>query len=126
MIENILGMALTLIPEQTALLFRWISRETNEFGIDVDTFAHPVPLIGSIQPVDRSRYGYMGLNDSKSYIVIYSTEIARTVTNTENPDQVEYMGRRYRVMSAADWRVPAGYTGFMAVDIGGAHDTDGE
>ena len=118
MIEKILALAMTVIPQQQALLFRWVGRETNDIGFDVDTFAPPVPLTGSIQPVDRSRYGYMGLDASKSYIVIYSQQLAQPVTQTDNPDQVAYMGRRYRIMSAADWHAPADYTGFMAVDIG--------
>ena len=120
MIENILGLALTVIPTQEALLFRWQGREINAIGFDEDVFADPVPLTGSIQPIDRSRYGYMGLDASKGYVAVYCPDLVQGLTKTLNPDQIEYQGRRYRVMVDTDWSGPAGFTGVMAVDIGPA------
>lgn len=120
MIETILNLALSVVPRQEARLYRWHGRKTNAVGLDVDVFAAPVPLTGSIQPVDRSRYAFMGLDAARSYIAIYSSTRAEALTRTANPDQVEYLDRRYRIMNAADWQVPANYSGLMAVDIGPA------
>ncbi|MDL2313389.1 hypothetical protein LJC36_00235 [Desulfovibrio sp. OttesenSCG-928-C14] len=127
MIRNILGLAMTIIPKQEALLFRWTGRESNDLGLDVDTFDPPVPLKGSIQPVDRTRYAYLGLDASKKYISVYSTTLAGTVTKIKNPDQIEYQGSRWEVMADTDWHAPADYSGLLAVQINeGANDPDGE
>lgn len=120
MIQNILGLALTAIPVQQARLYRWKGRKTNDRGLDVNTFYLPEPLTGSIQPVDRKRYELYGLDSSKDYISIYSKSFASTVTHTENPDEVEYGGRRWRLVASADWHAPSDYSGMLAVDIGPA------
>ena len=121
MFANILGLALSVLPKQTALLYRWQGRgRSPATGQDVDVFGAPESLIGNIQPVDRTRYGYMGLDAAKSYIAIYASVPIADLSRDRNPDQIEYQGRRYRVMSAADWRSYAGFSGHLAVDIGPA------
>ncbi len=120
MIGNILGLALSLIPQESALLYRWQTRSENAVGFDVDGFGPPEPLAGRIQPVDRARYGYLGLDASKSYITIYSPTLMQDLTRDSNPDQIEYKGRRYRVMNRSDWTAYADFVGVMAVDIGPA------
>lgn len=122
MIETILPLAMTVLPKQTAKLYRWKDRSVNSRGLEEDVFETPVALAGSIQPVDRTRLAFFGLNEMQSYISIYTTEPLRAMTDTANPDQVEYAGRRYGVMSCADWQAPAGYTGILAVDIGPARE----
>lgn len=124
MIEGILALALSVLPAQTARLYRWTGKTRNDRGLEVDTFAEPAAITGSIQPVDRSRYVYFGLDAQKGYISIYSTAYVRDLTRTTNPDQVEYMGRRYRVVNRSDWHAPSDYNGVLAVDIGEAKDGD--
>lgn len=120
MINNILALAMTVIPKQQAQLYRWQGKVINSRGLEEDVFDTPVALVGSIQPVDRTRLAFFGLNEAQSYISIYTTEPLRALTDTTNPDQVEYEGRRYGIMSCADWQAPAGYTGVLAVEIGPA------
>lgn len=121
MIGNILGLALSVLPKQSALLYRWQGRgRSPATGHDIDVFGAPEGLIGNIQPIDRMRYGYMGLDATKSYIAIYTSMPIADLSREHNPDQIEYQGRRYRVMSAADWKSYAGFSGHLAVDIGPA------
>lgn len=130
MIRNIFGLASRLLPKQQALLFRWKGRELNERGLDVDAFEPPVIITGIIQAVDRSRYGYMGLDAAKSYIAVYATVPLADLTRTGNPDQLEYSGRRYRVLNRSEWTKTADYDGVLAMDIGPAteahHVSDGK
>lgn len=120
MLGNILSLALGVIPMKEAKLFRWIRRDKNEIGHLVDCFAPGTPLTGSIQPVDRTRYGYLGLDGSKSYITVYSPMLMQDLTRDANPDQIEYMGRRYKVINRSDWKGYADFTGVLAIDIGPA------
>lgn len=124
MLGNILSLALGVIPKKEALLYRWQKRETNKIGFDVDGFGPPEPLTGSIQPVDRTRYGYLGLDASKSYITIFSASPMQDLTRDSNPDQVEWNGRRWRIMNSSDWKAYADFIGVLAIDIGPA--TGGE
>lgn len=120
-IGNIFALAMSVIPQQSATLYRWQGRAVNERGLDVDAFGPPEALAGcSIQPVDRSRYGYFGLDAGKSYLTVYSAAKVGDLTRNENPDQIEYAGRRYRVMNRSEWHAPAGYNGMLIVDIGPA------
>jgi hypothetical protein len=120
LIGGILKTALSVIPRQEALLYRWTGRTTNTRGLHEDAFAPGEVISGSIQPVDRSRYGYFGLDASKGYITAYSDALISDLDRTRNPDQIEFAGRRYRVMGRADWHCPADFTGVLAEDIGPA------
>ena len=122
MMQGIFKMAMSVLPRQQARLFRWTGRETNARGLDVDAFAPPVTISGSIQAVDRSRYGYFGLDAAMSYITVYSDTPIQDLTRTENPDQLEYAGRRYRILNRSEWTGPADYDGVLAVDIGPAKE----
>lgn len=119
-VGNIFALAMGVVPRQAALLHRWQGRTTNDRGLDEDSFAPPEEITGSFQPVDRSRYGYFGLDASKSYLTVYSTAVADDLTRTTNPDQIVYQGRRYRIMSRSEWHAPADYNGMLIVDIGAA------
>jgi hypothetical protein len=123
LIGSILKTALSVIPRQEALLYRWTGRTTNARGLDEDAFAPPEILGGSIQPVDRSRYGYFGLDASKNYITAYAGDPIRVLTRVSNPDQIEYLGRRWRVMNGTDWHGPADFIGILAEDVGPADVT---
>lgn len=131
MIRSILKTAMSLIPKQSAVLYRWQGRITNDRGLDVDTYSPAESFTGSIQPVDRSKYEYMGLDATKGYITVYTTQIIVDLTRTHNPDHIEYGGRRYKVLNRSDWHSPADFNGLMAMDIGPAtgeesHASDGE
>jgi hypothetical protein len=120
MLDGILKAALSVIPKQEALLFRWTGKTENARGLYEDSFAAPEVITGSIQPVDRARYGYFGLDATKGYITVYSGALIRDLTRTNNPDQIEYKGRRYRVMNMTEWHGPADFAGVLAEDIGPA------
>jgi hypothetical protein len=125
LIGGILQTALSVIPKQEALLYRWLERRKNEAGLYEDSFAAPEVIRGSIQPVDRARYGYFGLDAAKGYITVYSDALIEDLTRTRNPDQIEYRGRRHRVMNRTEWHGPADFAGVLAEDIGPAGLQDG-
>ncbi|MDR2745588.1 MAG: hypothetical protein LBB66_10420 [Desulfovibrio sp.] len=120
LIAGILKTALSVLPKREALLFRWTGRTTNARGLHEDAFAPAEVISGSIQPVDRSRYGYFGLDGAKGYITVYADALISDLTRTGNPDQIEYRGRRYRVMNRTEWHETADFNGVLAEDIGPA------
>lgn len=118
--KNLLHTALSMVPKQTATLHRWKGRVQNDRLLEVDVYLDPVSITASIQPVDRSRFQYMGLDASKSFVAIYATQDVLALMQTGNPDVIDWMGRRYRVENRADWHGTADYTAALAVDIGPA------
>lgn len=124
--RNLFGMAMSVLPRQTAVLYRWQNRQTNAIGLDVDSYAAE-PLTGNIQAVDRARYDRLGLDAAKSYITVFTDTPIDDLTRTKNPDHIGWQGERYEVLNRAGWNVQAGFNGVMAVcigpDKGAAHGT---
>lgn len=118
--SNLLNMALTVIRPQTIQFFAFTGRATNAIGLDEATYAAPVAVRGSVQPVPRSQYQRMGLDYNKRYVNLYaSTDIDDLARDTAG-DQIEFNGRRYEIMGEDDWFPQDGWNGTLAVDIGAA------
>lgn len=116
--RNLFGMAMSVLPKQQAVLYRWQGRQTNAVGLDVDNYAPGENFTGSIQAVDRARYERLGLDAAKSYITVFTDVTIDDVTRTKNPDHIGWQGERYEILNRADWTVLAGFNGVMAVRIG--------
>ena len=116
--KNLFGMALSVLPKQTGTLYRWQSRIVNQIGLEVNDYGPGESLTGSFQAVDRARYEYLGLDASKTYIMIYADKAIDDTTRSRNPDQIAWQGERYEVVNRADWTALAGFNGVMAVLIG--------
>lgn len=114
---NLLNRALTVLPKQTVMYSAFASKVTNEIGLDVSTFAAAVPLVGSFQPVPRSKLQNMGLDYNKSYCQFYTSTHMRDLQRDMTGDQFTFAGTTYQVMSNTDWFNIDGWLGSLAVAI---------
>ncbi len=116
--QNLLNMALTIIKQQTLSYFMFVSRNLNLIGQDITTYASPINLVGSWQPVPRKLYEIYGLDLQRDYFTFYSSNNILDIQRDISGDQVEFMGKRYQVVSDNDWYQLDGWKGILCVNLG--------
>lgn len=115
---NLLNMALTVIQRQTITYYQYTGRSLNAIGQDVTTYAAPVDIVGSWQPIPRNLYEQFGLDLQKDYFNFYSSNNLLDVTRDVSGDQLVFMTKSYQVESATDWYQLDGWKGIICVDLG--------
>lgn len=115
--SDILAMALTVIDATTVRLYEFTGRSTTAAGMRVATFADPVDIVGSLQPVPRAMYQQLGLDFNKNYVTFYSSKSIKDVTRDRTGDQLEYDGKRWQVESSNDWLSVDGWNGVLCVQV---------
>ncbi len=114
---NVLSLALSVIGKQSIKYYRFIGRETNEIGIDINRYAPPEIIYASVQAVDRNLYQYLGLDFQKRYIRLYACVQLQDVARNRSSDQIEFSNQRYQLLSDADWFYIDGWDGALCVQI---------
>lgn len=115
--SNLLKQALRVIGRQTAQWYSPSGRVLNGIGLYVTTFADPVPVYGSFQPIPRNLFEQMGLEFDKDYVTFYVVNLVQDVARDKAPDEFVFAGNRYRVMTASDWNLVDGWNNPIAVKI---------
>lgn len=85
--SNILNMALGVIASQSLGYYAFVKRTNNKIGLYVDTYAEPLTVRGSIQPVARSTMVLQGLDLQKNYVNIF---ISRQVLDVNRDVSSDY------------------------------------
>ena len=120
--SNLLNVALTVIAAQTVMYLRELSRALNDIGQDVTTYALPVEIKGSFQPVPRKLYAQYGLDFQKSYFTLYSSTNIIDVGRDVSGDKIVFNGRLFQCESNNDWYSEDGWKGVLCVDIGSSNN----
>jgi|SRR5208337_260308 len=100
---NILSIALSAIGSQSMSYYQSLSRLTNDIGQWVTTYAPPIMLYGSIQPVPRKIYAQYGLDFQKSYFTIYVSKNIIDLQRDISADQIILGSDTYQCESSDDW-----------------------
>lgn len=114
-IPNLLNKALRLIPSQSVQWYQFVSSTTGGNGLDVSTFAVPVTVTGSFQPVPRNMYEQLGLELNKDYCNFFTSAAFGDLTRDIAGDEFVFAGDRYKVMSNTEWQPVNGWQSSMAV-----------
>ncbi len=114
---NALSLALSVIRKQRVEYHRFLGRETNDIGVDINKYAPPVPLYASVQAIDRNLYQYLGLDFQKRYIRLYACAELQDVARNRSSDQIEFNKQRYQLLSDADWFYIDGWDGALCVQV---------
>ena len=132
--SNLLSLALTVIASQPVNWFQFASQSDGPTGLNTVIYAAAQTVkIGSVQPVDRSRYEQLGLDRQKSYVTWFVPN-ANAQSIRSNPDgsgdviewPVNNAGvplsgaRRYQIVGDTPWTAVDGWTRVLGVDIGPA------
>lgn len=118
--SNLLAIALTVITPSEIALSRATGRVQNAVGEWVTTYAPQVPIEGSWQPVDQTKYESLGLDLTKKYFTFYASEVINSINRGESPDLCERNGRKYSTVGDVPWNDVDGWQSALFVDIGAA------
>ena len=119
---NLLNMALRVIQRQSITYYQFSGRTLNSVGQDVTTYAAPVTIFGSWQPIPRNLNEEWGLDLQKDYFTFFSSNNILDVTRDVSGDQLVFMTKRYQVESDTDWYQLDGWKGIICCDIGADND----
>ena len=119
--SNLLRQALKLIRPQVVRWYANTGQATNAVGYVVPSFAAGVEVqVASVQAVPLNRYQSMGLDFKRRYV---SAFIAADVIGLEReraPDEFEWSGRRFSVVTDVPWYAVDGWVEVVGVDTGPA------
>lgn len=114
---NLLNMALTVIAPQSAQYYADLSRATNAIGLDNTTYAAPVTVRASIQPVSRELVEQYGLDLQRTYITVYISQAVVDIDRDVSGDQIVFNGSKYNMLSDTKWQPLDGWTACICVKV---------
>jgi hypothetical protein len=117
--SNLLRLAMGPIARQKLQHRAYISRTINAAGDYVSTFADPVDITGSFQPVNRSLYQQLGLNLEKNYSTLYTQANVMPTERDREGDYVVFGGSTWQCNSEQDWRAVDGWRKLLCVEVPG-------
>jgi hypothetical protein len=114
---NLFLRAAALTGTSTIQWFSASGRASNGIGLDVVTFADPVPVRASVQPVPRSIMQQMGLDFNKEYVMVYAAQKMDDLARDRSGDQFQFSFYRYQILSNTEWHPVNGWNGSLAVKV---------
>lgn len=113
---NLLSMAARVIAMQTLQHQAFVSRTENAAGDTVSTFAAPVDIQGSVQPINKKLYQELGLNLSKNYVMLYTSAAVSPTGRDKEGDLVSFGGKTWQCESDQNWSAIDGFTKMLCVE----------
>ncbi len=114
---NLLGLALSVIGQQTVTVYKFLNRATNAAGLDVPAYAAGVAVQGSVQPIPQRNYEALGLDMLQTYVMFYTPYALIAVARDGSGDRFVYGGLHYLCESKTDWRQQDGWNAVIAVNV---------
>ena len=115
--SNLLRQAMGPIARQSLQWQAFVTRVVNETGDYVSTFADPVTITGSMQPVDRKLYQQLGLNLARNYCTLYTEADVRVTDREREGDLVTFDGKPWQAESDRNWRAVDGWRKILCVQV---------
>jgi hypothetical protein len=115
--QNLLNLAMTLLGRQSFQYYAYAARTPNAIGQDVTTYAAPVTLSGSVQPVPRTLYESFGLDFDRYYLTFYVAANVLDVARDISGDQMFFNGNTYQCVQKTDWFPQDGWTSILCVQV---------
>lgn len=114
--ENLLEIALGVIPGENFIYRRFLGTVENEIGLNVPQFAEPIEVTGSIQGVELDVYSQLGLDFQKNYRLVYASIDMKGIEEQEIPDRLEFYGLTWSVVKIVPWVKYNGWNGVLVVE----------
>lgn len=117
MFGNLLNQALSVIPKQTFIYYKFKSVTVNEQGIKQNEYEQPVTMQGSVQAISQDMYEKLGLDWSKKYISVHASIDMRNTDNDQPaPDKIVWNNKEYLITKATSWYMQDGWNKIVAVE----------
>ena len=115
--SNLLNMALGLISSQAVGWRAYVGKTINAAGFEVPTFAEPVTVYGSFQPVSDNMVQQLGLDMTKNYATFFASRNFGEVDRDKTGDRLIYAGRVYQIESKTPWHDQDGWDYVLCVEL---------
>lgn len=115
--SNLLNQALRLIAKQTFIYKAFSSRTANSIGMWVTTYAKPVSVKGSVQPISRVLMQVLGLDMQKNYVNIFIPQKVVDIERDVTSDQFVFNSRTYQVISITPWHLIDGWNQALCIEV---------
>ena len=115
--SNLLNMALGLISAQAIGWRQYQGKTRNPAGIEVATWAAPVIITGSFQPIDTTMLQRYGLDLSQEYATFYSSQGFTDPERDKTGDKLTYGSDVWQVKSKCPWLMQDGWTRVLCVRL---------
>lgn len=101
---NVLSAALKLIPKQNITYKKFLAVSSNELGNQVNVYASPVTVIGSIQPADNDTLYKLGIANTGDYFVCWLHGNALSIAELQSNDVIIGAdGQQYNIFNSETW-----------------------
>src|SRR5574344_769176 len=117
MFSNLQALASAAIPQQVVLHHRFIGNVTNDMGYKVSTYADPVEITGSFQPMSAQDAARLGLSFRQVNATLYTSAPIALTGEGAQPDRIEYSGKLYDVIGVTDFKVQDGWAQYVLVAV---------
>lgn len=114
MFGNLFNLATTVIPPETAQYIQFLGENVNETGISIPTYAEPISITASIQPLGDQAYKDLGLDFQKEYYTVYSNQRMHGLNEQSHPDKLVFHGKEFVVERTTYWNEYDGW-GYVLV-----------
>lgn len=117
---NLLAQALSTLPKSSVQWRRATGRELSARGQWVTTYADPVPLVGSMQPLSAKRLTDLGIDASRRYWEFWTKAPVVPVARGTSGDHLEWQGKTLQaeeVPGADDWLAMDGWQRLVLVEV---------
>lgn len=115
--SNLLAMAMGVVGQQSVQWLRFTGMTTNTAGQERPTWAAPVTILGSIQPVDANTLQNLGLDWTRNYVTFYAPVEFREIERDQSSDRIAYAGRTYQVVGKTAWFYQDGWDKVICVEV---------
>src|SRR5574344_1374867 len=117
MFSNLQALASAAIPQQVVLHHRFIGNVTNDMGYKVPTYADPVAIKGSFQPMTAQDAAKLGLSFRQVNATFYTSATIALTSQGSQPDRIEYGGKLYDVIGVTDFKAQDGWAQYVLVAV---------
>lgn len=114
---NLFNIATSLITQQRVSYYKNTGRTTNSIGLDVATYASPITIIGSFQPVAKRLYDQLGLDFGKNYFTLYTNNDITDLKRDVSGDKIVYNNQEFQCESNTPWFGADGWMEVLCVYI---------
>lgn len=118
--SNLLNRAFGVIAAQTVQYRQYLGKTTNAAGIEVASWADPIPVRGSLQPVDTTLIKNLGLDLEKTYVTFYTPRLMTDLARDRASDRISFGGQTFQVISMANWNLQDGWVRVLCVEVASA------
>ena len=115
--SDILAIALSVITPQTVTYYPYASRTVDAVGRYEPVYDTPFDILGSFQPVPRSRYEAYGLDLAKNYCVFYTQYDIEGLDRDISGSQIVFGSDTYQVESRTNCFSQDGWVGLLVVRV---------